>query len=105
MFKFGLFGQTLRLCNISLLFFQSLDLESVDVDDEDGSIENPALYDPRFFLHLFAQLCSAQSFIDRHLKLIESGVLSLALVSLSSRDEMTRGAGATLLSRVYLQVT
>lgn len=28
---------------------------------------NPSLYDPRFFLNLFAQICSAESYVDKHL--------------------------------------
>jgi hypothetical protein len=67
-------------------------------------IENASHYDPRFFLHLFAQICSSENYVDRHLKLIESGVLGLALASLSSRDPLMRGAGATLVARVYVQV-
>ena len=98
----------LRNCidlQLSLIFsFQSLDLESHEVEDEEACVENPNLYDPRFFLLLFSQICSSESYVDRHLKLIEAGVLSLALASLSSKDEMMRCAGATLLSRVYSQV-
>ena len=98
----------LRNCielQLSLIFsFQSLDLESHEVEDEEACVENPNLYDPRFFLLLFSQICSAESYVDRHLKLIEAGVLSLALACLSSKDEMMRCAGATLLSRVYSQV-
>jgi len=89
-------------CKVKL--FQTLDIENVSADDEDGSIENPKLYDPRFFLHLFVQICSSDSYVDRHLKLVEAGVICLALASLSSKDDMIRGAGATLLSRVYVQV-
>jgi hypothetical protein len=84
---------------------QAMDFETVSVEDEEAQVENPRLYDPRFFLHLFAQICSAESYVDRHLKLIESGVLGLAIASLSCRDELMRGAGATLLSRVFVQVT
>ena len=73
-------------------------------DKEDEFVENCNLYDPRFFLHLFAQICSSENYVDRHLKLIESGVLGLALASLSSRDDLIRAAGATLVSRVYMQV-
>ena len=73
-------------------------------ETEESSIENASLYDPRFFLHLFAQICSSENYVDRHLKLIESGVLGLALASLSSKDSLIRAAGATLVSRVYMQV-
>ena len=46
----------------------SLDMEETgEVDDQ--------LYDPRFFLPLTAQVCRPGAFVDRHLKLVESGVL------------------------------
>ena len=104
-FSKDMFTYFLSLFGLSVFSsFQSLDLESHEVEDEEACVENPNLYDPRFFLLLFSQICSAESYVDRHLKLIEAGVLSLALASLSSKDEMMRCAGATLLSRVYSQV-
>ena len=48
------------------------------------------LYDPRFVLPLICQLCSPNRFVDKHLKLIESGALAMAFASLSCRQEPIR---------------
>jgi len=62
------------------------------------------LYDPRFFLPLTAQVCRPGAFVDRHLKLVESGVLGLSLASLSSTDSSMRSLGCTVLSRIQSHI-
>ena len=63
-----------------------------------------AYYDPRFFLPLICHLCSPDAYIDKHLKLIESGVLALVFGSFSSYDSQMRALGCTALSRIYHQM-
>ena len=77
--------------HLPLFFTESCDLDS-------------SLYDPRFFLPLVSQLCASGNYIDRHLKLIESGVLGLAFASLSSHDPSMRSLGCTVLSRIHLHI-
>ena len=48
------------------------------------------LYDPRFVLPLICQLCSPTRFVDKHLKLVESGALAMAFASLSCKQEIIR---------------
>ena len=62
------------------------------------------LYDPRFFLPLLSQICSPGMFVDRHLRLMESGSMALVFSSLSSRDKNMRSLGYTVLSRMYSQL-
>ena len=62
------------------------------------------LYDPRFVLPLLCQLCSPQRFVDKHLKLIESGGLAMALASLSCRLDHLRQMGLVALQRMYDQL-
>ena len=61
-------------------------------------------YDPRFFLPLICHLCSPDAYIDKHLKLIESGVLALVFGSFSSYDSQMRALGCTALCRIYNQM-
>ena len=61
-------------------------------------------YDPRFFLPLVCHLCAPGAYIDRHLKLIESGVLALVFASFSSYDSIMRALGCTALCRIYNQI-
>jgi hypothetical protein len=61
-------------------------------------------YDPRFFLPLLCQVCSPGNFVDKHLKLVESGGLALAFASLSCRDSHVRTLGLVTLSRIYQQL-
>ena len=61
-------------------------------------------YDPRFFLPLAAQICRPDAFVDRHLKLVESGVLGLAFASLSSHDPTFRLIGVTVVSRIHAHI-
>ena len=65
----------------------------------DENLNRDDLYDPRFFLPLICQLCASDQFVDKHLKLIESGALGLAFASLSSRDEQIRQIGIVSLHR------
>ena len=65
----------------------------------DENLNRDDLYDPRFFLPLICQLCASDQFVDKHLKLIESGALGLAFASLSSRDEQIRSIGIVSLHR------
>lgn len=61
-------------------------------------------YDPKFFLPLICQLCAPDNFVDKHLKLMESGCLALAFASLSCRDTHIRQLGLVTLSRIYKQL-
>ena len=61
-------------------------------------------YDPKFFLPLVCSVCAHGSFVDRHLKLVESGLLSLVFASLSSLDKGMRQVGYLALARVYEQL-
>ncbi len=61
-------------------------------------------YDPRFFLSLTCQLTAQDSFVDKHLKLIESGCLALAFASLTSKDDHIRQLGLVCLYRIYGQL-
>ena len=59
-------------------------------NEEPNSFQLDTLYDPRFVLPLICQLCSPNRFVDKHLKLIESGALAMAFASLSCRQEPIR---------------
>ena len=49
---------------------------TLDMEEEsDAGLVDDQLYDPRFFLPLTAQVCRPGAFVDRHLKLVESGAL------------------------------
>ena len=48
---------------------------TLDMEESDASLIDDQLYDPRFFLPLTAQVCRPGAFVDRHLKLVESGAL------------------------------
>ena len=48
-----------------------LDMDKEGTGEEGGD----QIYDPRFFLPLAAQICRPTAFVDRHLKLVESGIL------------------------------
>ena len=78
----------------------------MDIEQSEGLMESngSSFYDPRFFLPLVCHLCAPGGFVDRHLKLIESGVLALVFASLSSYDSQMRALGCTILSRIYNQV-
>ena len=73
---------------------------------EDQSIidYDASYYDPRFFIPLICHLCSPDAYIDKHLKLIESGVLALVFRSFSSHDSQMRALGCTALCRIYNQM-
>ena len=68
-----------------------------------SDLDNTTLYDPRFVLPLICQLCSPNRFVDKHLKLIESGALAMAFASLSCRQEPIRNTGLVALQRIYDQ--
>jgi len=70
-------------------------------DQMDAVDDAQNIYDPRFFLPLAAQLCAPGSFVDRHLRLIESGLLPLALAATSSRDVMMRKTAYLIMSRMH----
>ena len=70
----------------------------------ENMMNDSKLYDPRFFLPLICQLCAADKFVDKHLKLIESGALGMAFASLSCHDEQTRQIGIVALHRIYVQL-
>ncbi len=73
-------------------------------EGSDDHHDDPKIYDHRFFLPLICQVCAPGVFVDRHLRLIETGCLSMALASLSSWDELTRSVGYLVLSRIYSQL-
>ena len=77
----------------------------MDISENECTIDYDAdHYDPRFFLPLICYLCAPSAFIDKHLKLIESGVLALVFGSFSSYDSHMRALGCTVLSRIYYQI-
>ena len=77
-----------------------MDISNVDVAiDYDSNY-----YDPRFFLPLICNLCIPGAYVDRHLKLIDSGVLALVFASFSSYDPPMRALGCTALCRVHDQI-
>ena len=77
----------------------------MDISENECKIDYDAdHYDPRFFLPLICYLCAPSAFIDKHLKLIESGVLALVFGSFSSYDSHMRALGCTALSRIYYQI-
>ena len=65
----------------------------------DENLNREEFYDPRFFLSLASQLCAKENFVDKHLKLIESGILGMAIASLSCREENIRQMGIVCLYR------
>ena len=69
----------------------------------DENLNREELYDPRFFLSLSSQLCAKENFVDKHLKLIESGILGMSIASLSCREENIRQMGIVSLYRYYIQ--
>lgn len=75
-----------------------------DAAEAEGNPSDPTLYDPKFFLPLVCAVCAHGSFVDRHLKLIESGLLSLVFASFSSRDRGMRQVGYLALARIYEQL-
>ena len=79
--------------------------ESIVLDRKDEDLKSDSsLYDPKFFLPLVCSVCAHGSFVDRHLKIIESGLLSLVFASFSSRDKGTRQVGYLALARIYEQL-
>ena len=78
---------------------------SLNTYHKDSTIEYDSNhYDPRFFLPLICHLCSPGAYIDRHLKLIESGVLALVFASFSCYDARIRALGCTALWRIHVQI-
>lgn len=69
------------------------------------STPSPDLYDPRFVLPLLSHLTSPGVYMDRHLKMVESGALGLAIASLSSRQHLVRSTGYHLLHRIHVQMS
>jgi len=87
----------LRRSCISFPLSLSLDPQA---DVEDDTCPDTTLYDPRFMLPFLSQLLSPEMYMDKHMKLVDSGALSYAITSLSSRDWSVRAAGYHLLARV-----
>ena len=77
----------------------------IELSADESLIEYDGFYyDPRFFLPLICHLCASDAYIDKHLKLIESGVLALVFGSFSSHDSQMRALGCTALCRIYNQM-
>jgi len=69
-----------------------------DVVDDDCA--DYSIYDPRFILPFLSQLLSQEMFMDKHMRLVDSGAISYAISSLSSTDWFVRAAGYHLLARM-----
>jgi len=67
---------------------------------EDGDCPDPSVYDPRFILPFLSQLLSQEMYMDKHMRLVDSGALSYAISSLSSTEWFVRAAGYHLLVRM-----
>jgi len=67
--------------------------------DVEISAEQEALYDPRFMLPYISSLTGPDVYIDRHMKLVESGAISLAVMALSSTQQDMRSIGYHILHR------
>jgi nucleolar pre-ribosomal-associated protein 1 len=77
----------------------------MDISNTEVTIDYDSnYYDPRFFLPLICNVCTPGAYVDRHLKLIDSGVLALVFASFSSYDPPMRALGCTALCRVYDQI-
>eukprot|EP00092_Neocalanus_flemingeri_P037911 GFUD01041266.1.p1 GENE.GFUD01041266.1~~GFUD01041266.1.p1 ORF type:complete len:1730 (-),score=625.36 GFUD01041266.1:48-5237(-) len=85
-----------RSC-VSLPLSLPLDPQA-DVDKE--AFPDTTLYDPRFILPFLSQLLSPEMYMDKHMKLVDSGALSYAISSLASREWGVRAAGYHVLARV-----
>merc|ERR1719499_1719316 len=59
------------------------------------------IYDPRFILPLLSQLLADDSYVDKHMALMECGALGYAISSLSSGDWSVRAAGYHVLARIF----
>ena len=69
-----------------------------ELDDADCS--DTSVYDPRFILPFLSQLLSQEMYMDKHMRLVDSGALSYAISSLSSTEWFVRAAGYHLLVRM-----
>ena len=69
-------------------------------DVEDDACPDTTLYDPRFLLPFLSQLLSPEMYMDKHMRLVDSGALSYAISSLSSREWGVRAAGYHVLAKV-----
>eukprot|EP00092_Neocalanus_flemingeri_P057326 GFUD01068113.1.p1 GENE.GFUD01068113.1~~GFUD01068113.1.p1 ORF type:complete len:1909 (-),score=640.60 GFUD01068113.1:4-5181(-) len=85
-----------RSC-VSLPLSLPLDPQA-DVGKE--AFPDTTLYDPRFILPFLSQLLSPEMYMDKHMKLVDSGALSYAISSLASREWGVRAAGYHVLARV-----
>jgi len=85
-----------RSC-ISFPLSLSLDPQA-EVDDVDFT--DTSIYDPRFLLPFLSQLLAPEMFMDKHMRLVDSGAMSYAIASLSSREWSVRAAGYHLLDRM-----
>jgi len=79
-----------------------LDLILDPTQDCDIPLDQEPLYDPRFILPYLSSLTGDDVFVDRHMKLVESGALSLAVMSLASQDSDIRSMGYHILHRFYV---
>ena len=68
---------------LALIQSEKMFQSALDMTPSFSTQVESSLYDPRFFLPLYCQLCAPSSFVDKHLKLVESGGLALAFASLT----------------------
>jgi hypothetical protein len=73
---------------------------SLDPHAECEECQDVQVYDPRFILPFLSQLLSPDMYMDKHMRLVDSGALSYAISSLSSREWFVRAAGYHLLARM-----
>jgi len=67
---------------------------------DDGECPDSTIYDPRFILPFLSQLLAPEMYMDKHMRLVDSGAISFAISSLSSREWGVRAAGYHVLARV-----
>ena len=89
---------------LALIQSEKMFKSALDMTPSFSTQVESSLYDPRFFLPLYCQLCAPSSFVVKHLKLVESGGLALAFASLSCNDKNIRQLGLVTLNRMYIQL-
>lgn len=79
---------------ISLCYFQ---------DEFSNTIDQKEIYDPIFYLPLFSGILCDNNFVACH-KVIHSGALALAIISLSSMCKNVRFRAITVISRFHFHL-
>ena len=94
-------SEVLALIQPDKMIKSALNMSQHDFDSK----KSDELYDPRFFLPLFCQLCAPDSFVDKHLKLVESGALAMAFAGLSDKSQEIQEMSLITLNRIYQQMS